>query len=243
MTRCALFLVAVALLTGCAVKRTVPTADQERIYTVSKGDTIDRIARLSGLSPEEILQYNEIRNPKGLKVGQIVKIPAVGPLEPQDFMRASLRETGARKISISHVQGYVGALAFPVHGALYTSKFGWRGKRFHEGTDFGAPDGTPIYAAHDGVVVLQSSSHGKYGGIVVIQGDKFLTVYGHNSRNRVSQGERVSKGEHIADVGATGRATGPHLHFETRILDPQGRYSAVDPYIFFVKIDPENKGS
>ena len=73
----------------------------------------------------------------------------------------------------------------------------------------------------------------------MIQGDKFLTVYGHNSRIRVNQGDQVTKGEHIADVGSTGRATGPHLHFETRILDPQGRYSAVDPYIFFVKIDGE----
>ena len=239
MSRCALFLIAVALFTGCAVKRTVATADQERIYTVSKGDTIERIAHLSGLSAQEVLEYNEIQNPKGLKIGQIIKIPAVGPLEPQDFMRASLRETGVRKISIVHVKEYVGALAFPVHGSLYTSKFGWRGKRFHEGTDFGAPEGTPIYAAHEGVVVLESASHGKYGGIVVIQGDKFLTVYGHNSRNRVNQGDRVTKGEHIADVGSTGRATGPHLHFETRILDPQGRYSAVDPYIFFVKIDGE----
>lgn len=239
MTRRVIFLVVVALVTGCSVKRAVPTADQERIYTVSKGDTIDRISRLSGLAPEEILQYNEIPNPRALKVGQIIKIPAVGPLEPQEFMRASLRETGARKISISHVKGYVGALAFPVHGSLYTSQFGWRNKRFHEGTDFGAPEGTPIYAAHDGVVVLESASHGKYGGIVVIQGDKFLTVYGHNSRNRVSEGAVVKKGEHIADVGATGRATGPHLHFETRILDPQGRYSAVDPYIFFVKMTPQ----
>ena len=239
MSRCALFLIAVTLFTGCAVKRTVATADQERIYTVSKGDTIERIAHLSGLSAQEVLEYNEIQNPKGLKIGQIIKIPAVGPLEPQDFMRASLRETGVRKISIVHVKEYVGALAFPVHGSLYTSKFGWRGKRFHEGTDFGAPEGTPIYAAHEGVVVLESASHGKYGGIVVIQGDKFLTVYGHNSRNRVNQGDQVTKGEHIADVGSTGRATGPHLHFETRILDPQGRYSAVDPYIFFVKIDGE----
>jgi murein DD-endopeptidase MepM/ murein hydrolase activator NlpD len=184
----------------------------------------------------EILEYNQIQNAKALKIGQIVKIPAVGPLDQEALMRASLRETGAQEISVSHVRGYVGALAFPVHGSLYTSPFGWRGKRFHEGTDFGAPEGTPIYAAHDGVVVLESRAHGNYGRIVVIQGEKFITVYGHNSRNRVSIGDSVTKGDHIADVGETGRATGPHLHFETRILDPQGRYSAVDPYIFFVKM-------
>ena len=232
----AFFLVLLVLTSGCFAKRSIPTSEQERIYTVAKGDTVERIARLAGISPEEILEYNQIQNAKTLKIGQIVKIPAVGPLDQETLMRASLRETGARKISVSHVKGYVGALAFPVHGSLYTSPFGWRGKRFHEGTDFGAPEGTPIYAAHDGVVVLESRSHGHYGGIVVIQGDKLMTVYGHNSRNRVSAGERVSKGDHIADVGETGRATGPHLHFETRILDPEGRYSAVDPYIFFVKM-------
>jgi murein DD-endopeptidase MepM/ murein hydrolase activator NlpD len=70
----------------------------------------------------------------------------------------------------------------------------------------------------------------------VIQGDKLLTAYGHTSGNHVSVGDKVFKGEHIADVGQTGRATGPHLHFETRILDSNGKYAAVDPYIFFVKM-------
>jgi murein DD-endopeptidase MepM/ murein hydrolase activator NlpD len=231
-----LLVLLLVVTTGCFAKRSVPTSEQERIYTVAKGDTLERIATRAGLSVEEISEYNEIRNPKSLKIGQIVKIPAVGPLDQESLMRAALRDTGARKISISHVRGYVGAFAFPVHGALYTSKFGWRGKRFHEGTDFGAPEGTPIYAAHDGVVVLESRSHGHYGGIVVIQGDKLLTAYGHTSGNHVSVGDKVFKGEHIADVGQTGRATGPHLHFETRILDSNGKYAAVDPYIFFVKM-------
>lgn len=232
----ALFLVLLILTTGCFARRSVPTSEQERLYTVAKGDTLERIATRAGLSADELSEYNQIRNPNALKIGQIVKIPAVGPLDQASLMRAALKDTGARKISISHVRGYIGALAFPVHGSLYTSPFGWRGKRFHEGTDFGAPEGTPIYAAHDGTVVLESRSHGHYGGIVVIQGEKLLTVYGHNSRNRVSVGDSVSKGEHIADVGETGRATGPHLHFETRVVDTSGKYAAVDPYLFFVTL-------
>ena len=240
MVKRALFIAIFSLVSGCVSNRTTTTiASQERLYTVSKGDTIERIAKRSGLSPEELVDYNHISNPRVLRVGEIIKIPSVGPLDPEAFMRAALGEPGARKISVSHVQSYIGTLSFPVHGALHTSPFGWRGKRFHEGTDLGAPHGTPIYAAHDGVVVLESRYHGKYGRIVVIQGDKFVTVYGHNSRNYVSEGDRVEKGQHIADVGATGRATGPHLHFETRVLDPEGRYAAVDPYIFFVKMDPE----
>lgn len=231
-----LLVLLLVITTGCFAKRSVPTSDQERIYTVVKGDTLDRIAARAGLSVEEISEYNQINNPKSIKIGQIVKIPAVGPLDQESLMRASLRDTGERKITISHVRRYIGGFAFPVHGSLYTSKFGWRGKRFHEGTDFGAPEGTPIYAAHDGKVVLESRSHGHYGGIVIIQGDKILTVYGHTSRNHVSVGDKVSKGEQIADVGETGRATGPHLHFETRVLDSNGKYAAVDPYLFFVKL-------
>ncbi len=231
-----LLVLLLVITTGCFAKRSVPTSEQERIYTVAKGDTLDRIAARAGLSVEELSEYNQITNPRSLKIGQIVKIPAVGPLDQESLMRASLRDTGERKISISHVRRYIGGFAFPVHGSLYTSKFGWRGKRFHEGTDFGAPEGTPIFAAHDGKVVLESRSYGQYGGIVVVQGDKILTVYGHTSRNHVSVGEKVLKGEQIADVGATGRATGPHLHFETRVLDSNGKYAAVDPYLFFVKL-------
>ena len=235
----ALLISFVLFASGCVANNAALVTSQEVIYTVSKGDTLDSISRLSGATTQELIAYNRLQNPKSLRVGQIIRIPAVGPIEPQNFVRASLKDEGTRKISISHVHQYVGALAFPVHGALHTSPFGWRGRRFHEGTDLGAPRGTPIYAAHDGVVVLESRYHGRYGRIVVIQGDKLLTVYGHNSRNYVSEGDRVRKGQHIADVGATGRATGPHLHFETRVLDPEGRYSAVDPYIFFVRMDRE----
>lgn len=230
------FFLVLILASGCFAGRANKTAEQERIYTIKKGDTIDRIAERSGVSAQELIEYNYIKNPKALHIGQIVMIPAVGPIDQQLVQPASLRNSGAKQINISHVKRYRGALAFPVHGSQFTSSFGWRGKRFHEGADFAAPEGTPILAAHDGVVVLTSNSYGNYGRVVVVRGEDFLTVYGHTSRNRVSTGDEVAKGDHIADVGETGRATGPHLHFETRVRDPQGRYSAVDPYLFFVKM-------
>ena len=69
--------------------------------------------------------------------------------------------------------------------------------------------------------------------MVVIKGKGVLTVYAHNKKNRVRVGERVGKGKHIADLGSTGRSTGPHLHFEVRVKDSNGKNVAVDPLTFF----------
>ena len=77
-----------------------------------------------------------------------------------------------------------------------------------------APIGTPIYAAHSGVVQRAGAATG-FGQAVYIRGDDgAVTVYGHVNRYFVSLGERVSAGEEIAEVGNRGQSTGPHLHFE-----------------------------
>jgi murein DD-endopeptidase MepM/ murein hydrolase activator NlpD len=225
----------IALLSGCSLSQGIHPS-HERIYTVSKGDTLETIARRAGVPAEDIAIYNHIRNPKTLSVGRILKIPAEGPLSLDPVVQSVNSADGAKVVSISHVKRYVGALSFPVQGAQFTSPFGYRGGRFHEGADFAAPEGTPVYAAHDGKVVFASDSFGKYGKIVVIQGEGLMTVYGHNSHIWTSSGDVVRKGDHISDVGETGRASGPHLHFETRVMDREGRFAAVDPYLFFVRL-------
>ena len=89
----------------------------------------------------------------------------------------------------------------------------------HGGTDIAMPTGTPILAAADGVVVA-AQWHDSYGNYVKIQhNDVFSTLYAHCSAIHVSVGQQVKQGEVIADVGATGRVTGAHLHFEVRIND------------------------
>ena len=82
--------------------------------------------------------------------------------------------------------------------------------------------------------MIFSGRRGGYGNLVIVRGEHILTVYGHNSRLRVSRGERVDRGDLLAYVGESGNASGPHLHFETRIWDPGvSGYVAVDPRVFY----------
>lgn len=106
----------------------------------------------------------------------------------------------------------------------YTDRFGPRGARFHAGLDFPAPAGTPVLAARSGRVSVARWLEG-YGYTVAIRHRAGVSsLYAHLSAILVAPGQRVSVGEAIGRVGATGRATGPHLHFEVRV-----RGAAVDP--------------
>lgn len=92
-----------------------------------------------------------------------------------------------------------------------------RTRKLHGGVDFAAPSGSPIYAANSGVVVASQRMRG-YGNVVIIDhGGGITTTYAHCSRIFVARGAKVGRGQRIASVGATGLATGPHLHFEVRI--------------------------
>jgi murein DD-endopeptidase MepM/ murein hydrolase activator NlpD len=110
----------------------------------------------------------------------------------------------------------------PVDGSWSASSFGWRIDPFngmlamHEGVDFVVDPGTPVFAAAGGVVRF-SGMHPQYGYMVEVDhGNDFTTRYAHNSRLLVKEGEVVQRGAKIAESGSTGRATGPHVHFEVR---------------------------
>lgn len=120
----------------------------------------------------------------------------------------------------------------PLPGYHIGSQFGMRHhpilniSRLHAGGDMGAPTGTPIYAAADGIVVL-ASERGGYGNCTLIDhGNSLATLYGHQSEIVVQPGQQVERGDLIGYVGSTGLSTGPHLHLETRIkgmpVDPMG---------------------
>ena len=111
----------------------------------------------------------------------------------------------------------------PVEGGWISSPFGWRidpftgQKGFHEGIDFSAEVGTPIHAAASGKVIF-ADTQSQYGKMVEIDhGNGLVTRYAHASMLFVKVGDLVVRGQTIAAVGQTGRATGPHLHFEVRL--------------------------
>ncbi len=111
-----------------------------------------------------------------------------------------------------------GTFKMPTSGRL-SSPFGMRWGRMHNGIDLAASVGTPIYAADEGTVI-KSEYKGSYGNVVVIDHKNgYTTYYAHNSQNLVSVGDTIKKGDLIAKMGATGRATGSHLHFEIRYND------------------------
>ncbi|MES2579639.1 MAG: M23 family metallopeptidase [Pseudomonadota bacterium] len=119
----------------------------------------------------------------------------------------------------------------PIDAAFNSSSYGWRAdpfngnEAFHEGLDFSANTGTDIRAAADGIVSSAERTP-DYGNIVKIDhGSGLETRYAHASKLLVKAGERVVKGQVVAQVGSTGRSTGPHLHYEIRLngnaLDPR----------------------
>nr|WP_246141237.1 M23 family metallopeptidase [Micromonospora olivasterospora] len=107
------------------------------------------------------------------------------------------------------------AWVIPMRGAQITSCYGPRWGTLHAGIDFAMPTGTPIHAAAAGTVVKAGDVGDGYGiSVFVDHGNGYLTHYAHQSRTAVSVGQRVKAGQVIGYEGATGDATGPHLHFE-----------------------------
>ncbi|GBD92953.1 murein DD-endopeptidase MepM [bacterium BMS3Abin05] len=125
----------------------------------------------------------------------------------------------------------------PVTVGRLKSKFGRRRDPFlgiirhHEGIDIAAPDGTPVYAPADGVVIAINNSplarkgYGRY--VIIDHGYGYETLYGHLSKIYVRVGQKVKRWDKIAAVGHTGRATGSHLHYEVRV-----KQRPVDPMAF-----------
>ncbi|MES2415463.1 MAG: M23 family metallopeptidase [Pseudomonadota bacterium] len=119
----------------------------------------------------------------------------------------------------------------PVAGGILGSSFGWRidplngRSALHTGLDFPSEPGTPIVAAAGGIVVIQEY-HAAYGNMLEIDhGNDLITRYAHASKVLVKKGDLIKRGQKIAEVGTTGRSTGPHLHFEVLVQgvfqDPQ----------------------
>jgi len=105
-------------------------------------------------------------------------------------------------------------------------------KSFHSGTDFRAPTGTIIHATNDGVVVVASKRYYSGNAVILDHGEGIYSSYSHLSKISVKVGQKVSRGQKLGLSGATGRVTGPHLHFGI-IIDS----NKIDPLDFIKKIN------
>ncbi len=217
------------LATACGHGPSQPEPGREVVHVVKQGETLYRIARYYGVSTKRVIAANSVRDVTTLRPGQRLRIPGARREPPDHALPwpkgvprggegapAAASNGDARRQALAE-----GQLAFiwPVRGRL-TSRFGWRGRRPHEGIDLAAPKGTPVRAAERGRVIYSGNGLGAYGNVIVVRHPgRYDTVYAHNRRNKVRSGARVEKGQVIAELGSTGNATGPHLHFEIRRRD------------------------
>ena len=190
----------------------------------------DRYARLEGYKNSELIiettrevdklanklyiqskSFDEVFEMAKNKEKMLASLPAIQPVSNQNLKRIS---------------SYYGHRTDPFYKV----------RKFHEGIDFSAPSGTPIYAPGDGVVISTHYSHRGYGNRLVIDhGFNFKTVYAHNKDFKVKEGDTVKRGQLIATIGNTGKSTAPHLHYEVH----KGN-KAVNPiYYFFNDITPQ----
>jgi murein DD-endopeptidase MepM/ murein hydrolase activator NlpD len=171
-------------------------------------DDEDKVA----VAPMGSQNYAPIMEPRSVSP-EIPSLPSSGAYLPKPQQQAA-----------EVFDGYI----WPAQG-VFTSGYGWRWGRMHRGIDVAGPVGTPIVAAAPGTVTYSRWNSGGYGNLVEItHPDGSLTLYAHNNRNLVSEGENVAQGQQIAEMGSTGFSTGPHLHFEIH-RPGQG---ATDPMAF-----------
>lgn len=215
--RVAVVLAGLALVLGCASSPRAPVraTGEGAWHVVAAGETVWRISKRYGVSVDVVRRVNHIDDVRELGIGQRLWIPGA-------------RDRGTSHLPPSVSRGPVGgaggacgpgkavSLGWPIQGKL-TSKFGPRRGRRHDGIDLAARKGTPIRAAGSGRVIYSGSNLGAYGKVVVLKHrHDWATVYAHNRRNLVREGAFVEAGDVIAEVGDTGNATAPHLHFEVR---------------------------
>jgi len=189
-----------------------PVPDAEAVgvfHQVKPGETLFSICKAYKADLQEVAEINGISDADRLRAGQKVFIP--------DVEAVTTAEKPAKKPKKKvAIKKWTGQFIWPVEGVL-TSKFGIRRGRRHDGIDIGAPEGTDVCAAADGTVLYSGDQQTGYGNLIILShADDMITVYAHNRENLVKENDTVKRGQVIGRVGQTGRATGPHLHFEIR---------------------------
>lgn len=181
-------------------------------------EPLDKMFRDAGMNPDNLIEqvkrgYSGVGGPL-----TPIQFSTRGGEPDPDALRANAILTAMDRINLYRIAAEKAPFSIPVRSNFrFTSGFGPRWGRMHNGTDFAAPIGTPIYAPADGVVTHAGWSSG-YGRLIKIRHEFGIeTRFAHLSTMDVSVGERVSRGERIGAIGNSGRSTGPHLHYEIHV--------------------------
>ena len=206
-------------------------AQLEDAVTISV-EPLDQVFTSVGVDPQSLI--DEIRRGYSGQGGPL------GPVAPTtlgdgdsaaaaaDFARARVIFDGLDRLNMYRIAVEKTPLSMPLRTSFrYTSGYGSRWGRKHEGIDLAGAHGSPILSTADGVVVKAGWENG-YGQMVEVRHPYgFSTLYGHMSKIRVSVGQKVSRGDQLGDMGNTGRSTGTHLHYEVHVSG-----TAVNPMTF-----------
>lgn len=164
-----------------------PLSDAELIKNVSL-----KMDMLDRLLYTQIKSFDELRELAGKQQDRIAHIPSIQPVS---------------QLNLKQMASGYGYRTDPVYGTV----------KFHEGMDFAADIGTPVYATGNAKVIGADWNSG-YGNLIVLDhGYNYTTRYAHLSKMHVHKGQTVKRGDLIGEVGNTGKSTGPHLHYEVRI--------------------------
>lgn len=202
-----------ALLAACSSTKVGPG-----YYRVQAGDTLSKIARQHDTSVAELMRLNNLSNPNRISKGQLLRVNAKGGAAPSSSTPAPAAASPAA--SAAAVRGI--KLVWPATGTI-THRYNGSSSK---GITIVNKTGTPVMAAAAGSVVYAGNRLRGYGNLVIVQhsGD-FLSIYAHNSKMLVKEGQKVSQGQQIAEMGGTDRS-GPALYFELRHrgqpVDPSG---------------------
>lgn len=201
-------------------------------HLVKPGETLSSIARAYSTDPTFLAYWNGLHDPDLIREGQVLRIQTLEGTAPDregsQTVMAGLasRQDGRKEHQSGDGSRPAPLFQWPLAGEI-TSYYGWRKESFHYGLDIAAPLGESIGAAASGHVEFVGSQRG-YGLMLTIEhGKGWSSLYAHNSAILVREGEYVLAGQPVARIGATGNATGPHLHLEIIFNG-----SKLDPLLF-----------
>jgi len=224
------FLLTSLLVGGCArhrasPERPSPPPGRKGVYhVVERHQTLYRICKTYGVDLKWVASLNGIPDPSKIETGQRIFIPGANKvLKVEIYIDDVAAEQGEKSRIAYQKLDFI----WPVEGKI-TELFTEVERKKHSGIDISSPLGTPIKASNAGKVIYSNNGVKGYGNLIVLRhSEEYVTLYAHNQVNLVEEGTWVEKGQIIAKVGQTGRATGPHLHFEIR-----KNTKPLDPFLF-----------